>query len=192
MAEPWEPMIAQQTSGVEVVGFTPWIEATDFNWYAIQTFPRHEKAVADHLQSEGIECLLPLIVRVHKWSDRKQSVSLPLFPGYAFVRLNESRRDRVRVLRRPGVVRFVGTSQGPIPLEAHEINHIRQLMEHKVSCEPHPYVQAGQRVRVRSGALRGVEGILVCGAANDNLVLSVSLIQRSISIQIEGYDLEVL
>jgi transcription elongation factor/antiterminator RfaH len=184
-------MIPQEAS-VDVVGFTPWIEGMDFNWYAIQTFPRHEKTVAEHLQSEGVECLLPLIVRVRKWSDRKQNVSLPLFPGYAFVRLNESRRDRVRVLRRPGVVRFVGTSQGPIPLAAHEINHVRQLMENKVSCEPHPYLQAGQKVRVRDGALRGVEGILVRGASNDSLVLSVSLIQRSISIQIEGYDLEVL
>lgn len=168
------------------------MEAVDFNWYALQTIPRHEKAVADHLQSEGIECLLPLIVRVHKWSDRKQNVSLPLFPGYAFVRLSESRRDRMRVLRRPGVVRFVGTSQGPIALESHEIDHIRQLMANKVSCEPHPYLQAGQKVRVRNGALRGVEGILVRGAGKDNLVLSISLIQRSLSIQIEGYDLEVL
>ena len=185
-------MIPQQAS-VDVVGFTPWIEAFDFNWYAVQTFPRHEKAVAEHLQSEGIECLLPLIFRVHKWSDRKQQVSLPLFPGYAFVRLSESRRDRVRVLRRPGVVRFVGTSQGPIPLAAHEIDHVRKLMENKVSCVLHPYLQAGQKVRVRNGALRGVEGILVHGAGNDtNLVLSVSLIQRSLSIQIEGYDLEVL
>jgi transcription antitermination factor NusG len=184
-------MIPQQAS-IDAAGLVPWMGAIDFNWYAVQTFPRHEKVVADHLQSEGLECLLPLIVRVHKWSDRKQNVSLPLFPGYAFVRLSESRRDRVRVLRRPGVVRFVGTSQGPIPLESHEIDHIRQLMANKVNCEPHPYLQAGQKVRVRNGALRGVEGILVRGAGNDNLVLSVSLIQRSLSIQIEGYDLEAL
>jgi transcription antitermination factor NusG len=184
-------MITQQAS-VDVVGFVPWLDAGDSNWYAVQTFPRHEKAVAEHLRTEGIECLLPLIVRTHKWSDRQQSVSLPLFPGYAFVRLNESRRDRVRVLRRPGVVRFVGTSQGPIPLEAHEISHLRRLMENKVNCEPHPYLQAGQKVRVRNGALRGIEGILVRGSGNDNLVLSVSLIQRSLSIQIEGYELEVL
>jgi transcription antitermination factor NusG len=89
-------------------------------------------------------------------------------------------------------VRFVGNSQGPIPLEAHEITHIRQLMEHKVKCEPHPYLQAGQKVRIRDGALRGVEGILLREAGRDSLILSVSLIQRSLSIQIEGYDLEVL
>jgi transcription antitermination factor NusG len=166
--------------------------AIDSSWYAVQTFPRHEKAVVEQLQSEQIECLLPLIVRVHKWSDRHQKVNLPLFPGYAFVRLSESRPDRVRVLRRPGVVRFVGNSHGPIPLEAHEIKHLRQLMEHNVSCEPHPFLQAGQRVRIRDGALRGVEGILVRGAGRDSLILSVSLIQRSLSIQIEGYDLEVL
>ncbi|MGH9716737.1 MAG: transcription termination/antitermination protein NusG [Candidatus Acidiferrales bacterium] len=184
-------MITTQAS-IDAVSFTPSIKAFDFNWYAVQTFPRHEKAVADHLQNEGLECLLPLVVRVHKWTDRKQNVSLPLFPGYAFVRLNESRRDRVRVLRRPGVVRFVGTSQGPIPLEEHEIDHLRQLMEHRVNCEPHPFVQVGQKVRIRNGALRGIEGILVRGAGKESLILSVSLIQRSLSIQIEGYDLEVL
>lgn len=162
------------------------------SWYAVQTYPRHEKAVAEQLQSEKIECLLPLIVRVHKWSDRNQSVSTPLFPGYAFVQLNEYRRDRVRVLRRPGVVRFVGNSQGPIALEAHEIRHIRRLMEHKVSCEPHPFLQAGQKVRIRDGALRGLEGILLREAGKDSLILSVSLIQRSLSIRIEGYELEAL
>lgn len=164
----------------------------DSSWFAVQTYPRHEKAVVEQLQSDEIECLLPLIVRLHKWSDRHQKVQLPLFPGYAFVRLSESRSERVRVLRRPGVVRFVGNSHGPIPLEAHEIKHIRQLMEHNVSCEPHPFLQAGQRVRIRNGALRGVEGILVREAGKDSLILSVSLIQRSLSIQIEGYDLEVL
>jgi transcription antitermination factor NusG len=173
-------------------GFMPAIDRMEPSWFAVQTLPRHEKAVVEQLQGEQIECLLPLSVRVHKWSDRNQSVRLPLFPGYAFVRLNEERCDRIRVLRKPGVVRFVGNSQGPIPLEAHEITHIRQLMEHKVKCEPHPYLQAGQKVRIRDGALRGVEGILLREAGKDSLILSVSLIQRSLSIQIEGYDLEVL
>lgn len=168
------------------------IEAMEASWYAVQTFPRHEKAVADQLHNDDIECLLPLIVREHRWSDRNQRVSLPLFPGYAFVRLNEQRRDRIRVLRRPGVVRFVGNSQGPIALEACEIRHIRRLMENEVSCKPHPFLQAGQKVRIRDGALRGVEGILLREAGKDSLILNVSLIQRSLSIQIEGYELEVL
>lgn len=166
--------------------------AIDYSWFAVQTYPRHEKSVVQQLQTDRIECLLPLVVRVHKWSDRNQTVSLPLFPGYAFVQVSEIRQDRVRVLRKQGVVRFVGNSHGPIPLEAHEISHIRQLMDHKVNCEPHPYLQAGQKVRIRDGALRGVEGILVREAGKDSLILSVSLIQRSLSIQIEGYDLEVL
>lgn len=177
----------------ESICFTPAAEHVEHSsWYAIQTFPRHEKAVVDQLQREHIECLLPLIARVHKWSDRNQAVNLPLFPGYAFVRLNEYRLDRVRVLRKPGVVRFVGTSQGPIPLEVYEIKHIRQLIENKIDCQPHPFLQAGQRVRIRNGALRGIEGILLREAGKDSLILSVSLIQRSLSIQIEGYDLEVL
>lgn len=185
-------MLTIATQAVESIPFRPFIESFEPSWYAVQTFPRHEKAVSEQLQGEGIECLLPLTVRVHKWSDRKQNVSLPLFPGYTFVRLGEYRRDRVRVLRRPGVVRFVGTSQGAIPLATDEISHIRQLMEHKINCEPHPFLKAGQKVRIRSGALRGLEGILLRESGNDSLVLSVSLIQRSLSIQIEGYDLEAL
>lgn len=176
----------------ESISFRPLAETIEATWYAVQTFPRHEKVVVDQLQNEDIECLLPLISRVHRWSDRNQTVSLPLFPGYAFVRLNEFRRDRVRVLRKPGIIRFVGNSQGPIPLESHEIRHIRQLIEHKIDCESHPFLQAGQKVRIRNGALRGMEGILLREAGKDSLILSVSLIQRSLSIQIEGYDLEVL
>ncbi len=119
-------------------------------------------------------------------------MSLPIFPGYAFVRLQDYRHERIRVLRRPGVVRFVGNSQGAIALEEHEIEHIRQLMENKIHCEPHPYLHAGQKVRIRNGALRGVEGVLLPESGKDRLVLSVSLIQRSLSIRIEGYDLEVV
>lgn len=156
------------------------------SWYAVQTLPLHEKAVVEHLQNENIDCLVPLTVRIHKWSDRNRSVSLPVFPGYAFVRLNNYRYERVRVLRRPSVVRFVGNSQGAIPLEDYEIEHIRQLMENRVHCEPHPYLHAGQKVRIRNGALRGVEGTLLSETGKDSLVLSVSLIQRSLSIRIEG------
>lgn len=171
--------------------FGPLLNAIESSWYAVQTLPRHEKAVVEHLQNENIDCLVPLTVRIHKWSDRNQSVSLPIFPGYAFVRLNDYRREKIRVLRRPGIVRFVGNSQGAIPLEEHEIEHIRQLMENKVHCEPHPYLHAGQKVRIRNGALRGVEGILLRETGKDSLILSIRLIQRSLSIRIEGYDLEV-
>jgi transcription termination/antitermination protein NusG len=184
-------MIAFQVTPREV-SFRPPVNVIEPSWYAVQTLPRHEKAVVEHLRNENIDCLVPLTVRLHKWSDRNQSVSLPIFPGYAFVRLNDYRYERIRVLRRPGVVRFVGNSQGAIPLEEHEIEHIRQLMENKIHCEPHPYLQAGQKVRIRNGSLRGLQGILLRETGKDSLVLSVSLIQRSLSIRLEGYDLEVL
>jgi transcription antitermination factor NusG len=184
-------MIPVQAVPQDVI-FRPPINAIESSWYAVQTLPRHEKAVVGHLQTENIDCFVPLTLRVHKWSDRDRSVSLPIFPGYAFVRLNDYRGERLRVLRRPGVVRFVGNSQGAIPLREYEIEHIRQLRENKIHCEPHPYLQAGQKVRIRNGALRGVEGILLLETGKDSLVLSISLIQRSLSIRIEGYDVEVL
>jgi transcription antitermination factor NusG len=160
------------------------------NWYAIQTSPRHEKAVASHLQTDGIECLLPLMVEEHKWSDRRKSVSLPLFPGYVFVQLHRYSWERLDVLRRPGVVRFVGSQREAAPIPLDEIESVRRLVETKIPCRPHQFLTLGQRVRIRSGALSGLEGILLRVTDNDTLVLSISFIQRSLSLRVEGYDFE--
>ncbi|MGH9680677.1 MAG: transcription termination/antitermination protein NusG, partial [Candidatus Acidiferrales bacterium] len=162
----------------------------DGSWYAIQTFPRHEKAVATRLAMDGIECLLPLTVEERKWSDRRKRVSVPLFPGYIFLQLFDYDLERLDVLHRPGVVRFVGNRRETMSIPFEEIQGIRRLMENKISCRPHPFLAEGQRVRVRTGALEGLEGILVRVNENESVVLSVRLIQRSLAIRVEGYDLE--
>src|SRR6266567_5934438 len=161
-------------------------------WYAVQTSPRHEKAIATHLHNDGIECLLPLMLEEHKWSDRRKAVSLPVFPGYVFVHLHEYSKERINVLRRPGIVRFVGSNREAAPIPLNEIENIRRLVDTRIGCRPHQFLTVGQRVRIRSGALCGLEGILLRVADSDSLVLSISLIQRSLSLRVEGYDLELI
>lgn len=160
------------------------------NWYAIQTRSRHEKMVAQQLQNQGIITFLPLSSEMREWSDRQKLVELPLFPGYAFVRLVYGPEERLRVLRIEGVVSFVGTSGRGIAIPETQIDHIRTLLASKVPFESHPFLKTGQRVRIRGGSLDGTEGILVRQDTDRMLVMSVDLIQRSVSIRLHGYEVE--
>ncbi len=160
------------------------------SWYAVQTRSRHEKTVAAQLQEKGVTTFLPLVAHVHRWSDRYKVVQVPLFPGYAFVRTVASAEAYQLVLRTPGLSHFVGVRGKRLPIPDKEIEDIRKILVHNHPCAPHPFLRAGQRVRIRGGCLDGVEGILLAQNSNRSLVLSVQLIQRSLSIRIEGYDLE--
>jgi transcription antitermination factor NusG len=162
------------------------------NWYAIQTRSRHEKMVVQQLQSQGIVTFLPLSSQLREWSDRQKLVEFPLFPGYAFVRLVYGPEERLRVLRTEGVVNFVGTSGQGIAIPEKQIEHVQTLLASKVPFESHPFLKAGQRVRIRGGALNGTEGILVRQDADRMLVISVELIQRSLSIRLQGYEVEAV
>jgi transcription antitermination factor NusG len=162
------------------------------NWYAIQTRSRHEKFVSYQLQSRGIEHYLPIITEVHSWSDRKKKVELPLFSGYVFVHVAPINEERVRVLRADGVVRFVGPSAEGTPIPEEEIQSVRMLIDQKVPWVAHPFLKVGQRIRIRGGALDGVEGIFQSRSGEDMLVVSVDAIQRSLSISIRGYNIEVV
>ena len=161
-------------------------------WYAIQTRSRHEKMVVQQLQNQGIITFLPLSSQVREWSDRQKVVEFPLFPGYAFVQLVYGPDERLRVLRTEGVVNFVGPGGQGIAIPAKQIEHIQTLLASKVPFENYPFLKAGQRVRIRGGALNGTEGILVRQDADRMLVISVELIQRSLSIRLQGYEVEVV
>jgi transcription antitermination factor NusG len=162
------------------------------HWYAIQTAPRHEKSVTKQLRGDGIETFLPLTREVRQWSDRKQKIELPLFPGYVFLHLKDYASDRIQVLRKFGVVRFIGNQSGALPIPEPEIASVRQLLKNEIACKEHPYLKSGQRVRIRDGALRGIEGILLRVANDHTLILSVELIQKSLAIQLQGYEVEVI
>ena len=166
------------------------VTADATRWYAVRTRSRHEKLVARQLDTQGIRNFLPVVTKVSKWSDRNKEVELPLFSGYAFVRLDHGSSDRVRVLQTQGVVSFVGVQGIGIPIPDQEIENINTLLASKVSYQERPYLHIGQRVRVTGGALDGLEGILAAENSDRSLVISVGLIQRSLSVRVAGYHVE--
>jgi len=170
----------------------PWQLARP-EWYAVQTRPRHEQVVATQLDRDGIEILLPLATQVRRWSDRRKLIQVPVFPNYVFVRMMlDSNEQRVHVLRRHGVLGFVGSNREATPIAASQMESVRTLMITQVEYHTHPYLTIGQRVRIRSGALKGLEGILLRITDDDHLLLSIDLIHKSVTIRIKGYDLETV
>ena len=163
---------------------------SEIKWYAIRTRSRHEKVAARELDSHGIPVFLPLVTSVRQWSDRRTHVELPLFPGYAFVRIDYLSGDRVRVLRAIGVVDFVGHKSDGSSIPDEQIESIRTVLTRRVPVKDHAFLNVGQRIRVRTGALSGVEGILVALKGSRTLVITVEPIQRSLCISLDDYDVE--
>jgi transcription termination/antitermination protein NusG len=162
----------------------------DVYWFAVQTRSRHEKKVATLLAEKQIAAYLPLLKEVHRWSDRRKMVEQPLFPGYVFVRIPKADEPRIAVLRTSGVVRFVGIQGEGIPISDREIENVQTLISTETPYGFHPFLRAGQKVRIRGGYLDGVEGILVAKNSDQSVVVSVELIQRSLAIRVAGFDLE--
>ena len=161
-------------------------------WFAVLTRSRHEKKVDAALSGEGITTLLPLVTEVHRWSDRRQTVQLPLFPCYIFVRIAPIPAARLSVLRTLGVISFVGVHGQGTPIPDQQIDDLRTLLTNKIALDPHPYLKVGQRVRVRGGCLDGIEGVLVAKAGEDKVVISIDTIQKSLAISVKGYEIEPL
>lgn len=161
-------------------------------WYAVRTRSRHEKMVSDQLQRLGIENFLPLIKRNRKWSDRIKEVELPLFAGYNFVRLAFTSSERLRVLKTHGVAGFVGVNGYGSAIPESQIEDIRTLLASNLPFEEQPFLKVGQRVRIRGGALDGMEGILAAHNDDRSLVISLEPIERSLSVRIQGYTVEAV
>lgn len=166
------------------------IGSADAHWYAVRTRSRHEKVAARELDAQGISVFLPLISSVRQWSDRRTKVEIPLFPGYAFVRVGYLSPDRVRVLRATGVVSFVGQNPAATWIPDEQIESIRTILVRGVPVKDYPFLSVGQRVRVKTGSLSGVEGILVGVRGSRTLVISVQPIQRSLCISLDDYEVE--
>src|SRR6266702_4210878 len=158
------------------------------HWYAAYTCAQHEKRVAAELGMREVERFLPLYSSVRRWKDRRVTLDLPLFPGYVFVRL--ALRDRLRVLQIPSVVRLVGFNGLPTALPTEEIEILRSGLSRRLHAAPHPFLTIGRRVRIKSGPLQRLEGILLRRKSNLRVVLSVALIHRSIAIDVDSTDLE--
>ena len=165
--------------------------AQDFstNWFAAYTNSHHEKRVASHFAERQIESFLPLYSTRHRWRNRcEMNLELPLFPNYVFVRIDP--RERVRVLEVPGVVSLVGFGRTLAPLPDFEIEALRSGLG-KRKIEPHPYLVIGERVRIKAGPMRGMEGVLVRKKNNFRVVLALDVIMQSVAVEVDADDLEL-
>jgi transcription elongation factor/antiterminator RfaH len=152
-------------------------------WYALQVRSRKESYVASQISGQGYECLLPMYKSIRNWSDRRKEVEQPLFPGYLFCRFKFQQRRPV--LFTSGVLQIVGTGRIPTPVSDDEIGALQVAVSSGVARQPWPYLEVGQRVRVNYGALAGLEGILVNLKGNHRVVLSVTLLQRSVAMEVD-------
>jgi transcription antitermination factor NusG len=162
------------------------------NWYAIHTKPRHEKWIAAQLKEKSVHTFLPLLEQIRQWSDRRSKVEIPMFSCYAFVRIAHRTEERLKVLRTPGVLGFVGDERQGIPIPHEQIENLQTAIKGKIPCAAHPFINTGQRVRIRGGSLDGVEGILVGQGGEQSVIVSVELLRRSVSIRVEGYNVELV
>jgi transcription antitermination factor NusG len=156
------------------------------HWYAVYTHANHERRVAQQLGVRGVEHFLPQYESVRRWKDRKVRLDLPLFPGYLFVHLEL--QNRLRVLEVPGVARLIGFDGRPVPVPEEDLIRVREFLNRGFQAEPHPFLKAGRRVRVKSGPLAGMEGIVVRRKNGRRLVLSFELIQRAMAVELEAAD----
>lgn len=159
------------------------VAVADSAWYAVYTRHQHEKTVGRVLASKGFEIFLPLYATAHRWKDRTKQLSLPLFPCYVFLR-GDTRR-RVDILGTPGVHNLVGSEGRPAPITPSEVDAIRQMVENRMQVEPHPFLRCGDWIRVKSGPLAGIEGILVRKKNLFRLVVSVELLQKSVAVEVD-------
>lgn len=159
-------------------------------WYAAYTYPRHEKSVFEQLAQKSVECYLPLYEEVHRWTDRNVRVQLPLFPGYVFVHIPLC--ERKKVLSVGSVVRILSFNGRPVPLPESEIENLRKSLAHG-RVEPFPYYLCkGDRVRIKSGALQGLEGIVERQKGKSRIIISINAIMNSVAVDLEAEDLEPL
>jgi transcription antitermination factor NusG len=166
--------------------------AGDVNWYAVHTKARHEKRVAAQFVEKHLRMFLPLLRQTHRWSDRQSKVEVPMFSCYAFIQIGQTVEERLKVLRTPGVLGFVGSERQGTPIPDEQIESLQTALSHNIPCFPHPFISAGRRVRIRGGSLDGVEGIVVRQGSDQRLVVSVELLHRSVAIRFEGYEIEAI
>lgn len=159
-------------------------------WYAVYTVTRHEKVVNSTLAEKNIESFLPLREVISQWKDRKKKVQLPLFPGYLFIYIFF--KDRWGVLNTPSVVRILGMNGNPIPVPVEQIEAIKSLLDSKQKYEPYPYFPEGREVLVIQGPFQGIRGRILERRGQYRLILSVDIIHRSIAVEVDIKDIELV
>jgi len=153
-------------------------------WYAIYTRHQHEKSVAQNLRRKGFETFLPLYSAPHRWKDRTEVVSLPLFPCYVFLNGDSSRR--LDILSTPGIYDIISFANQPAAIPSKEIEDLRRIVESGIAIDPHPFIRSGETVRIKSGPFAGVQGTLVRKKNLCRLVLSVEILGKAAGVEIEA------
>jgi transcription antitermination factor NusG len=171
-------------------GLGPCVSTDVLRWYALHTRARHEKTVERRLRDQGMETFLPVTAEMHRWSDRTKKVEVPLFSCYVFVRCALSTQDRTRVHQVESVHGFVGSRGASLPIPDLQIESIQKVLAQSAPWRSYPFLKVGQRVRVRGGAMDGVEGVFLSENGDHSLIISVEAIQRSMAVRIDGYDVE--
>ena len=159
-------------------------------WYAVYTKSRHEKVAETNLKNRGVTTFLPLREVVSRWKDRNKTIHVPLFPSYVFV--NVGVMDLHRVTYTKGVLKVVGTNGTPVPVPADQVEAIKVLVQSKIKYDPYPYFERGREVLIKSGPLQGVVGKIMDKRSRHRLVLSIDLIKKSVSLEIDVLDIEPL
>src|ERR1700722_17178148 len=153
-------------------------------WFALQVRSQREGQVAEHLSAKGYELFLPLYTCRKRWSDRVKKVEMPLFPGYLFCRFDFY--DPLPILKTPWMMQIVGFNQVPSPVDEEEISAVRTLVATGAHAQPWPFIGLGDRVRIESGPLRGIVGVLTQVKGDHKLVVSITLLQRSVAVEIDS------
>ena len=161
------------------------------NWYAVHTKSRHEKVAEATLKSRGVKTFLPLREVLSQWKDRKKLINIPLFPSYLFVRIGLS--DIYNVIYTKGVLRIVGCNGTPVSIPTEQIEAIMKVLQNKLKYDPYPYLDEGRDVIIKRGPLKGIVGKIVDKKSSKHrLIVSIELIKRSVSIEVDVLDVETL
>ncbi len=155
----------------------------DHPWYAIRVRSKYEAVTSASLTGKGYEPFLPLYRARRRWSDRMKEMDLPLFPGYVFCRFDAG--TRLPIMKSPGVIAVVGYGREPVPLDEKEIAAIRAIIASGLPAIPWPYLKKGERVLIEWGPLAGVEGIVLSVKKELRLIVSVTMLQRSVGVEID-------
>jgi transcriptional antiterminator NusG len=184
--------MSTNTTLYENPGVAPMAVNSGASWYAVQTRARHERVVVQRFQDKGLTTFLPVVTEKRRWSDRWKQVEMPLFSCYVFVKIMPTNEDRLKVLCTDSVFDLVGTPRYGTPIPDEQMNSVQTVVSECMNWETFPFLKIGQRVRIRSGALMGVEGILVSRDGKRSVVVSVDAIQRSLAVRVEGYEIEAV
>ena len=169
-----------------MIGMQPQADMEQPRWYAVYTWARHEKAVASQFEQRGLNHFLPLYLTVRRSNMRTVRLSLPLFPSYVFVQTVAA--DHFRPLQVPGVVHYVGNHRAS-PIPSDEIEGLRRVLLSGVGVQPHPYLAPGNTVRISSGPLAGLNGVIERTKSGSRFIVSVNMIMRSIAVEVNGLHL---